>query len=222
MTPLHFISYPKSGRTWVRYMLRLAEADERIHFHHDGFEFNDGKCPPHDYSVEHRVSRYTGMRVVFLTRNPHDVLVSLYYQVTGRFSDIFDYSGNLSSFVRDPYFGIEPLARFLHTWHDVAPRVGALVVSYEQLHENAEDVMRKILDYYEIAITPSGLKSIVTRGNAKSMKIEEDSGRFSEPWLRRRNNFSKVRAAIVGSHELEMEASDIQHINSILSKYSHI
>ena len=34
-----FVSYPKSGRTWIRYILTQLGLDPHIQFHHDRFEF---------------------------------------------------------------------------------------------------------------------------------------------------------------------------------------
>ena len=75
-------------------------------FHHDGFEFNDGAKPPHDFNQANRLSTYAKIdRLVYLERDPRDVMVSLYFQVTKRFKDFFRYEEDISTFIRDDYFG---------------------------------------------------------------------------------------------------------------------
>src|SRR5262245_27338651 len=100
------ISFPKSGRTWLRYMLTVLGHEGAVAFQHDGFEFNDGALPAHDFSLERRLAQYgVGDKIIYMDRDPRDVIVSLYYQVTGRFRDFFGYQGDVSAFIRDPYFG---------------------------------------------------------------------------------------------------------------------
>ena len=93
------------------------------HFHHDGFEFSDGSKPPHSFDVSGRLERYgEGDKVAYLERDPRDVMVSLYRQITGRFGDVFEYEGGLSEFIRDDYFGALNLKRFRDMWHVIVQR----------------------------------------------------------------------------------------------------
>jgi hypothetical protein len=128
----HFVSYPKSGRTWMRYVLHHLGFAESIRFHHDGFEFNDGSRPPHDFDLERRRALYASpSRVVYLRRDPRDVMASLFYQVTGRFRDFFRYEGSPSQFIRDDYFGAQTLARFRDVWGRLSEQSNILVIDYE-------------------------------------------------------------------------------------------
>ena len=45
------ISFPKSGRTWLRYALHLLGVEETIRFHHDGFEYSDPTRPALDFDL---------------------------------------------------------------------------------------------------------------------------------------------------------------------------
>src|SRR5258705_10176687 len=101
-----FVSYPKSGRTWIRYVLSLLGVADQIRFHHDTFEFNNPAKPAPNLDFEERFQRYRSVeKIVYLYRDPRDVMVSLYFQVTGRFKDFFGYEGTISDFIRDEYFG---------------------------------------------------------------------------------------------------------------------
>ena len=92
-----FISYPKSGRTWLRYILTELQLTDEVRFHHDAFEFNDGSRPAHNFDEEARLKKYARDRIVLLRRDPRDVMVSLFYQITGRFRDFFGYEGTIST-----------------------------------------------------------------------------------------------------------------------------
>src|SRR5215471_14103917 len=112
-----FVSFPKSGRTWIRYILTQLGCASLIHFHHDTFEFNDATKPAPNFNLDDRLRHYAQVdRVVYLERDPRDVMVSLYFQVTGRFRDFFEYSGDLSQFIRDDYFGASMLKAFRDIW----------------------------------------------------------------------------------------------------------
>ena len=113
-----FISYPKSGRTWIRYALSTIGIADQISFHHDGFEYNDASCPTLDFDIEKRRQRLSNsdLKTIYLSRTPQDVMVSLYFQITGRFKDIFAYQGTISEFIHDDYFGAQNLARFREIW----------------------------------------------------------------------------------------------------------
>jgi hypothetical protein len=144
-----FVSYPKSGRSWIRFALFDLGLASRIRFHHDTFEFNDGTRPPPDLDLERRRVRcITAGPTVYLTREPRDVLVSLYYQVTGRFRDFFDYHGTLSDFIRDPYFGAEPLRLFCEQWDVLCHEGLARRVRYEDCQRDFETVLRAVLIHY--------------------------------------------------------------------------
>jgi hypothetical protein len=212
----HFVSYPKSGRTWIRYMLVQLAPQQDIHFHHDHFEFNDGACPPHDFSIERRLEEYAHVeRLVYLERDPRDVMVSLYHQITGRFRDFFHYKGSLSEFIRDPYFGAANLLEFRRMWEEVVRRRGFLKVTYEQCHQDARGTLRRIAEYYGLEAPAERLEAAVAEGAFDRMRSVEIEEAFPQPWLRPRNGMTKVRKGKVGSHAEELGPQDIAYLDAI-------
>jgi hypothetical protein len=211
-----FISFPKSGRSWLRYALRLAGAADLIRFHHDGFEYNDGARPPLDFNFEARLERSILVdRIVYLHRDPRDVMVSLFFQVTGRFKDFFDYRHSISEFIRDPYFGASNLAAFQRQWDEISTQGRVLKVTYEQCHNQFEIVLKSMLDFYEISPPALSLSSIARDSSFAKMKEVENSVQFDEPWLRTRNGASKVRRGQIGGFRDELGLADIAFLNEI-------
>ena len=73
------LSYPKSGRTWLRAML-----DELgIGVDYDHADANTLYHPTEPFEIGRvDAGRYGDKRVVFLQRDPRDVLVSSYFEAT--------------------------------------------------------------------------------------------------------------------------------------------
>lgn len=209
-----FISYPKSGRTWIRYILSRLGCDERVSFHHDRFEFNDGARPPHDFDLQARLARYPrGAKIVYLERDPRDVIVSLYHQVTGRFRDYFEYGGSISDFIRDPYFGVEPLRSFQAMWADILTQRDFLTVTYEECHRDTALTVGRILDYYGLAFPAAQIQAAIDASTFAQMKKAAEVATAEQPWLRPRNASPKTRRGQVGGFRTELSAEDVAFVN---------
>jgi hypothetical protein len=216
MSPARCVSYPKSGRTWLRFMLGALGHDAALSFKHDGFEFNDGAKPPHDFDVSKRLEIYReGDRVIYVERDPRDVMVSLYHQVTGRFRDFFGYEGDISAFIRDPYFGAGVLARFRAMWVEILSRRSFLTVRYEDIHADATREITRVLEYLGLPVHQEHVAAAVAAGSLENMRAVETSGEFDKPWLRPRNGFGKVRKGQVGSHAEELSEFDARFLADV-------
>jgi hypothetical protein len=213
-----FISFPKSGRTWVRYALSQAGIREPIRFHHDGFEYNDASKPALDFDFERRIARYAdGGKIVYLHRDPRDVMASLYAQVTGRFSDIFAYSGSRSDFIRDPYFGARNLREFQRQWDELCSRGLALRVTYEDCHKRFDATLAEILNYFEIKFEPANIQAATEAARFERMKAVEEEGSFGKAWLQLRNNAPKVRTGRTGGYRDAFSSEDCDFLNSVFA-----
>ncbi len=213
-----FVSYPKSGRSWIRYILHLLALENRIHFHHDGCEFSDPARPPLalDFAARLR-SHSNGGRIVYLRRDPRDVMVSLHFQIKGRMRDVFDFPGDISAFIRDEYFGAANLLEFDRQWRELCRRGLAFCVTYEQCHENMEGVIRKILTWYDLDVSDQELRAACEAATLPKMRAVELSGKFGEPWLRPRNGAPKTRRGIVGGYAESLSAADIAFLEHLLA-----
>lgn len=214
----HFVSFPKSGRTWIRYMLGQLGHEPDIEFHHDRFEFNDGARPPHDFDLAARIERYRHVdKLVYLERDPRDVMVSLYWQVTGRFREFFHYEGCIAEFIRDDYFGAHNLQRFRQMWAGIVRELGFPIVTYEECHADSEATLRRILAYYAIDVDAAALATAVHNASFDKMREVEQSRRFPQPWLVPKSGFPKVREGKVGGHRNAFAAADIEYLDSVFS-----
>lgn len=216
MTVRHLVSYPKSGRTWIRYVYHQLGIADQVHFHHDGFEFNDGRKLPHDFDLERRRTEYATVdRIVYVRRDPRDVMASLYHQVTGRFREMFQYEGTISDFIRDEYFGAGVLADFRAIWGELAREPSVLTIDYEDCHRDLSAVIRRTLIHFGFETPEQQLLVAIENSTFTKMKELEDSGGFPQPWLRRRNEAPKVRRGVVGGYVNEFSGADIEFMNQV-------
>jgi len=215
----HLISYPKSGRSWIRFALTVLGLAHEIAFHHDGFEFNDGSLPAHDFDIGLRRLQYaTPCRPVYLSRDPRDIIVSLYFQVTGRFRDFFNYRGDISAFIRDDYFGAQNLHRFQQLWDQLCAEGLALKISYEDCHADFEAVLHRVLDYFGFECAAEAVSEAARISTFENMQQIERSGAFPEPWLRPRNGAPKVRKGRIGGYREVLGHADIAYLDEVFGE----
>ncbi|APH72668.1 sulfotransferase domain-containing protein [Aquibium oceanicum] len=210
------VSFPKSGRTWLRYGLHLA-GHPNVPFTHDGFEYNDGAKPPLDFDPTRRIVDYKNHdRIIYIERDPRDTIVSLFHQITGRFHDFFGYTGDISSFIRDPYFGVHNLIQFQEMWRGLSAKLPVLIASYEDMSADYTAVFKRVTTHLDLPVSDSVLASIGNRTSFSAMKEVEQAQRFDRPWLQPRMGAPKVRRGKVGNYLDELSASDVTYIENTI------
>ena len=112
------VSFPKTGRTWLMYMLNqikdlsnhpLKESKNFIFNEHDNSEIiieNGYRNNPSDVFRYTNRFRYRRSKVIFLVRDPRDVVVSHFYQVTKRAKNPFVFN-SITDFVKHDILGLK-------------------------------------------------------------------------------------------------------------------
>lgn len=212
------ISFPKSGRTWLRYGLHLAGHGD-IPFSHDGFEYNDGAKPALSFDPSERLTRYRHVdRIVYVERGTHDTIVSLFHQVTGRFKDFFHYQGTITEFLRDPYFGVANLIRFQSMWRHLSVELPVLVIRYEEMALDYAAALLRVSGHLDLGLTDSDCAEIARNTTFETMQKVEQSHAFNQPWLRPRLGAPKVRSGRVGGYLEALTAEDIAFIDAEMQR----
>ena len=212
-TNQYVVSFPMSGRTWLRYALSLMGVSQ-VSFDHDGYDMSDPRMPAPDHELQRRRIRFNGCKVIYLERDPRDVMVSCYKHITGRFADLFRYQGTCSDFIRDPRFGACRLQAFRELWDGLCAEGLAQKLTYEELHRDFAAGLAATLHYLQIPHSPAAVAAASKSADIRLMRAVEQRGAFCEPWLRARNGHTTVRAGKVGSHIDELCAADIAYLNS--------
>lgn len=234
---VHVVSYPKCGRTWLvlligktlqlhfglraRNLLRLrALASKRLGIpyilqHHDGGpEFQSPEDLVRDKSF------YRDRRVIFLVRDPRDVLVSSYFQKTRRNND---YSGPLSEYVHERVGGIETIVEFFNIWarnRDVPQDF--MLVTYEDLHRDTVGELRRVIEFLGIAgVTEATLDAAVDYCRFDNMRAIEAENQFGTSALSARDRSDeatyKTRKGEIGGFREHLTAADIEYVDAVIA-----
>lgn len=229
------VSFPKSGRTWLRFALASYSIDAT--FTHAGNGTRRREIGRHFAGIPDELAR---MPLVFLHRNPIDTAVSLYYQVTRRdlrrgsrrylrmylpllFRKALPPS-DLGEFVLHPAYGIGKICAFNRAWLDhVERRDDCLILTYESMRENPAQGFQKLLDFFgETAATGEEL------ANASSFEIMKrvETTSATPPQLRLVDpvdpNSAKVRSGKVGGYTDELRPNTIDACREIAKSFGFV
>jgi hypothetical protein len=191
------VSFPKSGRTWLRLLIGKALCDHYglpesqildtfalsraagilpTVFSHDGTSNTEGR---HLRRLSRDKRGFRGKQVLLLCRDPRDTVISCFYEATRRKQV---YSGTLSEFLRDPHYGIEKIVVFYELWQAARDVPDALlVVSYEEMHADPGKVLRETLAFMGAGDVPERVVAdAVEYGRFDNMRRLEQAGGLGE------------------------------------------
>ena len=168
------VSYPKSGRTWLRVMLsryfqlRYGIPD-RFVLGFDNFHAMDGRIPKIFFTHDNYLRDYTGegetrasfrdKRMVLLVRSPQDVVTSSYFQWKYRtradkkvLNQLPPHGADISmyDFAMTSSIGLPHIVGFLNEWSRARSGIREiLVVRYEELRANPEREFGRITEFVD-------------------------------------------------------------------------
>lgn len=231
-------SYPKSGRTWMRfalahYMRALygleLDIDLRSMFrllpNMDGFTPDRGKDVSVYTFADHPEiplllsshlrfdERLFGRRpVVFILRCPYDVMVSKYLHQTRQ---DFSWEGPMKVFLRDPEVGVSDLVRYLNSWALRLQRPGALVLTYEGLRSDPESGFLRLVAHLGIQAERAIARLALSHASFDRMRdverrvgIEGYDYDWWDPEARR------VRRAQIGGYRDYLDEQDCRYVRT--------
>ena len=185
-------SYPKSGRTWLRFILAnyfdLAFGLGLAIDLHSMFQvipndqldevrgrgaFRFARRPEMPFLLAshapYRRALFAGKRVLFMVREPKDLMVSAYFHKARHGG----YAGGIKAFLRDPADGLADYLRYSNRWAD---RLGAhphLTISYERLAGDTAGVVLAALELFEVSVDRAALGEAIERSRFERMRALE-------------------------------------------------
>jgi hypothetical protein len=170
------VSFPKSGRTWLNVMLARALGGPGLEVPGVLFTHDDADKPDRPWAPD--PARYAGRKIVFLVRDPRDVLVSYHAHRTRRDRT---WQGSLSAFARHPGYGIDRVLAFMNGWWAVRAVVPEfLLVRYEDLHADPRKTLARVLGFLGAPVDARALERAVEEGRFARMQARERAGDFDD------------------------------------------
>jgi len=229
-TRIYVLSYPKSGRTWLRlmigkaldehYQLRAANPMElgRMHaLHRDIPRIRVTHENAHRAeTIEAGKQRFRDKTVVFLVRDPRDVVVSMYFEASRR-SDLFQ--GTISDFVRQPVGGLDAIIDYDNVWAAAAsvPRRFHLV-RYEDLHRTPATVLASVLEAMQLPVGPAAIEAAIAFSKFDNMRKLEAANAFGSHRLKpgdaKDPESFKTRKGKIGGYREYLSAEDLAWVNT--------
>lgn len=232
------VSFPKCGRTWVRFMLARALQSHHgyaldhyyllnsaLYHRLTGKHLSIVHFAGHPHPEVRRVraedkAYFRDVHVVLLARDVRDTLISYYYHNSRR-PKLSCYT--LSEFIRLPYHGIEALVRYYQGWYQYrhVPRSFTLV-HYEDVRYRTESTLREIVDMLGMEyLTDEAVRFGIQEGSFEKMRALEDAGQLEHYDLRFSkgagdNPARRVRKGKVGGYRAELSAEDLAYIDSVV------
>lgn len=223
--PSHVLltSYPKSGNTWLRFMLGnlsriLGDHAIEVDFHTlgryvpeiRGNRRLEGRIETPGFPLflkSHfpRIRGFSGYRTVVLVRAPADTLVSHYHHLTEVAGLRFPGPG---SFVRHWRYGAPAWTDWYGSWqgrHDV-------LVRYEDLLEDPEAELRSLVEALGLEISPRVIAEAVACSSRDTMRrLQAERG---DPNLRN-PSFQFVNRARSGAGRETLEEADLAYVREV-------
>lgn len=228
-------SYPKSGRTWLKFMLAKYLMLLRGDDHDLDFRYLNVVVPnlsflyswknifpigPTFLGSTHSTSQRVGQfhKLILLLRDPRDVLVSFFFHQKAR--EIF--SGDLKDFIFDSPYGLHAQIRYLNFW---ARRVNSgsrcHVMRYEDLKASVEEEMENAIRFLDVPFDSRIMKEAIAYGRFDHMKrIEDEKGNLDDSPDRIQTLNDELRFVRKGrtkAYKDYLQADEIMRINRALS-----
>jgi Sulfotransferase domain len=232
-----FLSYPKSGRTWVRFLVDAYLADLHGIRVSNVFEVERRLDPrwridwvhltgamiqllPYDRVGEVDRSRLDGRTCVYLSRDPYSTLASAFFQARDR---VKVFQGTPSEFVRSPLFGARKLAAFYALVEGLRECFSLFVpLTYESFQEDPAAGLRTVLEALGAEIDPERIGKAIALGGFESLRrlgrAAEYAGTPIAPVDSDNPASDKVRRGGDGGWRELFSEEDAAYIASVISR----
>ena len=230
------VSFPKSGRTFVRAMVarlyqrrfgvderqllefpmlrRAPAAAPRVLFTHGG----DAMRRPDEVCVN--PADYVGKRVVLIARHPGDIAVSRYHHLKHRSRDSVRRhlaEQPLETFVWSEHGGIPSIVAFLNRF---AALPDVTLVRYEDFLTAPHRSLGTLASAIGLETTEEEIADAVEFGSLASLRQREQQGYFTSARLRRTrdsdNQSGKVRSGTSGRYRTQLPPEEAARIDAYI------
>jgi hypothetical protein len=241
------VAYAKSGRTWLSVMIshiahqKFGTPAEQLISSSEFREANpelpnffltaDNFAPP-GLGEPALLALYRERKVVLLVRDPRDIAVSLYFQLSRRASPlaraVFEAPDNLEEmtlfdFVCDESVGLPRVIEWLNRWRgriDEIPE--GLVITYEDLRAETPRILGQTTDLIGWQCSEYELQAAVDFAAFDKLKVLEKEKFFQSRRMQPRDaqdsSTFKVRRGKVGGYRDDFTPEQIARIDALVTE----
>ena len=178
--------------------------------------------------LERSKIQYKNNKVIFLVRDPRDVIVSSYFEMSKR-GQLFgtnphetrqpEFEGSMSEFIHRKEGGFDTLLAYYNIWAENRniPK-GFLLLRYEDLGREPGYELRRALNFLDMnAIQESTIAAAIEYASFENMRQMEHQGQFQSNILKPANSSDresyKTRKGMVGGYKQYLSEAEIASLN---------
>jgi hypothetical protein len=230
---LYLVSYPKSGVTWLSFLmanihLKMGGITREVNF----YNINDfvpdihssrtlsGDIrffPWHRTIKSHSAFNPFYQKVIYLVRDPRDVMVSYYFFLKG----LGDFDGSLSELIHSRLLGITAWCKHVQSWIESTPvSVNIDFIRYEDLKADTRNVLNRVYQHLGYKIPDDILAESIEVASFENMKKLEKFYDFGGDM--RFPDLEFVRKGQSAGYKLDLSEEDINYINKTAMRWMSI
>jgi hypothetical protein len=177
-------------------------------------------------------SRFHNKKVIFLARDPRDVIVSSYFEMKNR-GRLFGenpyeqrqavFEGSLPEFIGRRAGGFDTLLAYYNIWaHNRDVPRGFLLIRYEDMKADPRSELRRSLDFLELqSVSDDVVDEAVRYASFENMRKMEKDGRYQSGILRPADEANqetyKTRKGKIKGYVDYLSAGEVQELDLKLS-----
>lgn len=186
---IFLVSFPKSGNTWLRFLIG--------NYLYDNIDFNNINDLIPDIHVSntkhldgikkqrfiksHFTFNPNYPKVIYIKRNIKDVTISYFYWFKKKNPNLFpSFEGFFSSFINDGAGPYGTWVDHINDWSKKAKKENILIVDYDDLKKNTYQEMLRVLKFCNLPLDKEKLLVAIKRSNINFMAKLENKQRNSD------------------------------------------
>ena len=239
---IHLISYPKSGRTWLLYMISSyceistgisirsseffdsSKNSKRAGLNTIRYDHGGGALAANKHHSEMSIPSSmhgANKKYVLLQREIKDTLVSSYYQSTLRTKTELLENCPKYEFLHHPKYGLRKILAFYKVIEEFLKDETCLYLSYEDMHADPEAVLEKVISFAGGNPDPNHIAEAVEKSRFDNMRKAEESKKFGgrlapsrKPQSQNYESSFKTRKGVVGDYREFFTPGEIKFIDN--------
>ncbi len=240
LTDYYIVSFPKAGRTWLRFLIgyylnkkyNLNLSLNEITITRLFYKYNLPYINFSHFGDPHLIKRWDikeikfnklkKKKVVFLYRDPRPQSVSNYYQFfyRGDFAKVKNEIpfNNIDKFILGDLGGINSIIDYYNLMYAYSKNNNVFFLKYEDLINSTHDTMKSLLLYLNISVELDLLNETIKMGDKKNLSYLESKNLLNEYHFGGTSGTnSKVRKNKKKWNE-EIKASTLNEVNNLVNE----